>query len=91
MHYILFYKYGGDYIKKREPHRAEHLRHLKKAHERGDLLMAGALNDPPDGAAIIFRGDDPAVARDVAVNDPYVQNGVVLEWDIRPWKVVVGE
>jgi len=90
MHYILFYKYVPNYLEKREPFRAEHLRLLKAAHDRGELVMAGALNDPPDGAAIIFKGDDPSIAREVAVNDPYVQNGVVLEWDIRPWKVAVG-
>jgi len=90
MHYILFYKYVPNYLEKREPFRAGHLQHLQAAQERGELVMAGSLNDPPDGAAIIFKGDDQSVARAVAVNDPYVQNGVVIEWDIRPWKVVIG-
>ena len=90
MHYILFYKYGPDYLTKREPFREEHLRLLREAHERGEVVMAGALNDPPDGAAIIFKAEDPSAVRAVAVNDPYVKNGVVLEWDIRPYKVVIG-
>jgi len=39
---------------------------------------------------IIFRGDDPNVASTFAKNDPYVQNGLVKNWEVRPWTVVVG-
>ena len=90
MHYVLFYKYGPDYLEKREPYRAEHIALLTAAHEKGELVLAGAISEPPDGAVIIFKGDDQEIARELAVNDPYVRNGVVLEWDIRPLKVAVG-
>ena len=39
---------------------------------------------------MIFRGESPRVAEDFAENDPYVTNGLVTSWRVRPWNVVVG-
>ena len=52
--------------------------------------MAGALGDPPDGALLIFRAETPAVAESFARVDPYVINGLVTRWRVRPWNLVVG-
>jgi len=52
--------------------------------------MAGALADPLDGAVLLFKGNSPAVAEDFANNDPYVKNGLIVEWKVRPWIVVIG-
>jgi len=60
------------------------------ANRRGELVLAGALAEPADGALIIFRGDDPTTASSFAENDPYVRNGLVKHWEVRPWTVVVG-
>ncbi len=89
-YYILFYKTIEDYVEKRAPYRSEHLKLAKEAHERGDIIMAGAFAEPADGAALIFKGESPKVAEDFANNDPYVKNGLIKEWSIRPWTVVVG-
>jgi hypothetical protein len=61
-----------------------------EANRRGELVLAGALAEPADGALIIFRGDNPNVASSFAKSDPYVQNGLVKNWEVRPWTVVVG-
>jgi len=90
MYYILFYKTVEDYIEKRAPYRSEHLLLAQKAQENGNLIMAGALADPPDGAILIFKGDSPQKAEDFAKNDPYVINGLIREWYVRPWTVVIG-
>lgn len=90
MHYILFYKAVENYIEKRAPFREEHLNLIKVNHEKGLLVMAGALGDPADGGAFIFKGDSPKAAEDFAKNDPYVKNGLITEWHIEPWTVVVG-
>ena len=90
MYYILFYKTIDNYIEKRAPYRSEHLSLAQAASESGHLVMAGALADPPDGAVLIFKGDSPKVAEDFAKNDPYVKNGLISEWHVRPWTVVVG-
>jgi uncharacterized protein len=90
MHYILFYKTVDNYIEKRAPYREEHLSMAREASNTGSLVMAGALADPADGAILIFKGDSSADAEAFANNDPYVKNGLIKEWYVRPWTVVVG-
>lgn len=90
MYYILFYKTVEDYIEKRAPYRDEHLALIKKAHENDLIVMAGALADPADGAVLIFKADGPELAEEFARKDPYVKNGLITEWHVRPWTVVVG-
>lgn len=50
------------------------------AHERCELVLGGALADPVDGAALLFRGSSPEVAEEFAQADPYVRNGLVTTW-----------
>lgn len=90
MYYILFYKTVENYLEKRAPYREEHLTLLKNANEDGVLVMAGALAEPADSAVLIFKGDGPQVAEEFAQNDPYVKNGLISDWHVRPWTVVIG-
>lgn len=90
MYYLLIYKTVEGYIEKRTPFRAEHLALAKAAFERSELVMGGALADPADEAVLVFKGDTPAAAEQFVANDPYVKNGLIQEWKIRPWTVVVG-
>lgn len=90
MYYILFYRTVGDYIEKRSQYREEHLALAQSAHENGDLVLAGALDQPADGAILIFKGISSTIAEEFAKNDPYVKNGLITEWSVRPWTVVVG-
>jgi uncharacterized protein len=89
-YYALFYDVVENFVERRAPYRKEHLKLADEANRRGELVLAGALAEPADGALIIFRGDDPNVASSFAKNDPYVQNGLVKTWEVRPWTVVVG-
>ena len=77
MYYILLYEVVDDFINRRAPFREEHLGIVRKAHECGELFMAGALSDPVDGAALVFTTEDRAVAERFAENDPYVKEGLV--------------
>jgi len=90
MYFVLFYDVVDDYIERRGEFRAQHLALAEAARERGDIVLAGALDDPPDGAVLVFEGDDPSVAEAFAGEDPYVQNGLVTKWRVRKWNVVVG-
>ncbi len=90
MFYILFYKTVDDYINRRAPYRADHLAKAQASHERGEMFMAGALADPADGAVLVFQGDSPAAAEAFARNDPYVKAGLITEWKVRSWTVVIG-
>jgi uncharacterized protein YciI len=86
---MLQYEYVPDVVERRAPHREEHLRLLRLLKEAGRLLMAGALGDPPTGAAIVFVTEDPADVEAFVAADPYVANGLVTSWRILPWNVAV--
>jgi len=90
MYYILFYKTVENYVERRTPFRPDHLGLVEEFHSDGRLLMAGALAEPADGAVLIFRGDSPQAAHDFVSRDPYVKNGLITEWSVRPWNVVTG-
>jgi uncharacterized protein YciI len=89
-YYILFYKTVDDYVERRKPFRQEHLKLAQNAFQNGTLLMGGALSNPADSAVLIFKGESPLVAEEFAKNDPYVKNGLVSEWKVRSWAVVIG-
>ena len=91
MHYLLIYELGDDYLERRPAFRAHHLELAKRASERGELLLAGALADPADKAILLFEADSPEPARRFAEADPYVENGLVKSWEVRAWTTVVGE
>jgi uncharacterized protein YciI len=91
VHFLLFYEFGADFMQRRAPYRGEHLRLAWEAQERGELLLAGALADPPDGAVLLFAGADGRAAREFAEHDPYVKAGLVSHWSVRSWTTVVGE
>ena len=90
MHYLLFYDVADDYLERRPAHRGVHLDLAWAAVQRGELVLAGALADPVDGAVFVFQGDSPAAAETFAKADPYVTNGLVKSWRVRPWTTVVG-
>ncbi len=91
MYFLLFYEVVDDYVKRRQAFRTEHLALAQEARERGELVLAGAYADPPDGAALVFRGGDDSIVRGFVALDPYVREGLVTKWVIRQWTVVVGD
>jgi uncharacterized protein len=91
VHYLLFYDVTPEYLERRAEFRAEHLALAWAAHDRGELVLGGALADPVDGTLLLFQGDSPAVAERFARADPYVLNGLVADWRVRPWTTVVGQ
>ena len=90
MYHLLFYSYVEDILEKRAPYREEHLAGARAMHERGDLVMVGAYAEPTDGALFVFKTEDPALIEAFVASDPYVKAGLVTEWKIRPWTVVLG-
>jgi uncharacterized protein YciI len=90
-HLVLEYALVDDYVERRQALRQEHLALLHEAKERGDLLLAGALGDPPDRALLVWSTTERAVVEAFAERDPYVVNGLVRSWTVRPWTVVVGQ
>jgi len=91
MHYLLMYDLAPDYLERRGEFRKEHLALSWQACERGELILAGALADPVDGAVLLFKGNSPEAAERFVAADPYVKHGLVTLWRVRPWNTVVGE
>lgn len=89
-YFALFYEAVDDFIARRTPFRDEHLRMARESLARGELLLAGAFADAPAGALLVFRSSGPQTAEDFARNDPYVRNGLITGWKVRPWNVAVG-
>jgi len=88
---VLEYTLVDDYLERRGEFRSEHLGLVVAAHERGELVLAGALADPADRALLVWNVDDDEIVKRFAESDPYVRNGLVREWSIRPWTVVIGD
>jgi len=91
MHLLLFYEYVEDYLEKRKPLRGAHFAYAQTSYDRGELALAGAYADTPAGAILVFRGDQPEIAEQFAQHDPYVLNGLVTSWRVRPWATVLGD
>lgn len=89
-HFLLFYDPADDYLERRTQFRSVHLEMAWAAKERGELILAGALADPVDGAVLLFHAADKSVAESFAKADPYVVNGLIKSWRVREWSTVVG-
>lgn len=90
MHFLLIYDISADYLARRGEFRMAHLALAWQAAERGELLLGGAVGDPADGAILLFCCDNADIPAAFANADPYVQNGLVERWQVKPWNTVVG-
>jgi len=90
-HFLLFYDVVPDYAAQRGAFRTDHLTKAWAAAARGELLLAGALANPLDGAVLLFRAETPEVAESFAKTDPYVLSGLVTAWRVREWATVAGD
>jgi hypothetical protein len=88
MHHILFYDYVDNMLERRAPHREAHLERIADEREFGRIVMAGALGDPPHGAAIVFRDVSPDEIEAFVKGDPYADAGLITNWRIERWNVV---
>ena len=91
MYTVLFYQTVENYKEKRTPFREQHLAYAAEYHERGLLLLAGAYDEPADGAMLVFKANDSKLAENFAKNDPYVIHGLIKGWFVRKWNVVIGD
>ena len=86
-------KYGSlDEVREKAPDdMAAHIARSKQWHEDGRLLMAGAFLDRPDqpvDTMVILSSRE--AAEEYVAGDPFVVNGMVSRWEIRPWSNMLG-
>jgi hypothetical protein len=89
-YFAVLYYVVEDFVRLRSQYRDEHLRLIKEAHSRGELILAGAFTDPTDRTLLVFRASDRSVVENFVLSDPYVINGLVTRWELRTWNVVIG-
>ena len=87
--YVLVYDYVPDILARRAPFREEHLDLIRRLHDDGAIVMAGATGDPVDSGLFVFRGADDRPVREFVAADPYGVAGLVRAHRIMPWTVVV--
>jgi len=88
MKYVLSYTAVDDFMPLAQANGAAHVARLHEFHDRGVLLMAGTLQEPMNGQALaIFTSRE--AAEEFVSADPFVVNGVVASWDVRPWHEVL--
>jgi uncharacterized protein len=89
VHHILFYEYVKDIAARRGPYREAHLARIHSERDAGRIALAGALGDPPSGAAFVFAdGVPPEEIEAFARTDPYVEAGLVTGRRVEPWTLV---
>lgn len=88
-HFVLIYEVGPDFIQRRGEFRDEHLALAWKAADAGELVLAGALEEPTEQAFLLFRGSRDAALR-FAAADPYVKHGLVKAFRVKQWHTTVG-
>ena len=86
-HQVLFYEYVEGMLEKRGPHRASHFQFAQPYADRGELLSGGAWDDV-SGGMLLFKATKEKVA-EFARNDPYVKAGLVKDYKIKTWSVVI--
>jgi uncharacterized protein YciI len=88
-YFALIYYLVDDYVERRTSFREEHLALARENKDLGNLILGGAFAEPADRALLVFRCPDRSIVEDFVSRDPYIANGLVTRWEIRPWTVVI--
>ncbi len=88
MKYVMTYRAVENFLPLAQQHGPAHVARLHEFHARGVLLMVGTVEEPMNGDAMgIFTSRE--AAEEFIAGDPFVRNGVVASWTVRPWDEVL--
>ncbi|MBW4664005.1 MAG: YciI family protein [Chroococcus sp. CMT-3BRIN-NPC107] len=82
--YILWGTYCQDVLEKRDPYRKAHLDGLAEQKQAGVLITIGPTKDVSKVFAI-YEAENEATVRQLVEADPYWQNGIWTEYEIKEW------
>jgi len=68
--------------------RPVHRQYLNKLKLEGKLAISGPFTDDY-GALIVYEAETAEQAESYLKGDPFHANGIFLQWQIRPWNVVI--
>ncbi|MEM7592784.1 MAG: YciI family protein [Cyanobacteria bacterium P01_A01_bin.83] len=82
--YIMWGSYCENALEKRQPHRKAHLAGLTSQKESGVLITLGPTKDNTQVFGI-YEADSEDKIRQLVEADPYWQNGIWTEYQIKEW------
>lgn len=89
--YLLEYHYVENMLERRTPHRAAHLNYANDFVKKNILIAGGAILPEVDRGVLVLKAESKATVEDFAKSDPYVKNGLVKNYTVKEWAVVVGK
>mgnify|MGYP001828265461 CR=1 FL=1 len=82
--YIMWGSYCENALEKRTPYRQAHLEGLSKQKEQGILVTLGPTKDNTQVFGI-YEAENPDKIEELVESDPYWQNGIWTEYEIKEW------
>jgi len=82
--YVMWGSYCENVLEKRAPYRDAHLAGLAKQKEDCILITIGPTQDLTKIFGI-YEAEDEATVRKLVESDPYWENGIWTEYDIKEW------
>jgi len=89
--YVLQYDFVTDSLEKRKIHVEAHLALIDKQIKTGNIVLAGPLGHPPTGGLLIVRDLSPDNIEQLDQQDPFLINGIVEKYTIKPYMAVAGD
>jgi uncharacterized protein len=82
--YVMWGSYCEDVLEKRTPYRQAHLDGLAVQKQYGVLITIGPTKDVTKVFAI-YEAEAEATVRQLVEADPYWQNGIWTEYEVKEW------
>ncbi len=82
--YVLWGSYCTDVVEKRTPYRQAHLDGLAQQKANGVLITLGPTQDLTKVFGI-YEAESVAIVQQLVEADPYWQNGIWTEYEIKEW------
>lgn len=82
--FILWGSYCDNAVEKRAPYRQAHLEGLTAQKAKGILITLGPTKDTTQVFGI-YEAEDEATVRQIVEQDPYWQNGIWTEYEVKEW------
>lgn len=82
--YVMWGSYCADVLEKRTPYREAHLEGIAKLKEAGVVITIGPTKDLTKVFGI-YQAENEAAVRQIIEADPYWQNGIWTEYELKEW------
>lgn len=88
--FLLEYEFVDGMLERIPATRPQHLDYMEPFVEKGNVLAIGTLVPKVDRGIVIIRASSLEDAEDIARSDPYVKDGLVMNWKVTEWMVIAG-